>query len=109
MTEQQLEIGNPHAAEFNKMLASDMPLVDAVRQWAHISDSHLSTYHSSSEAINSLSDTESVAYLLTMCDGWDTYTIDPDRAADSRSIDSVMRDCWTTLEKARAALRQASA
>jgi hypothetical protein len=111
MAEQQPETaGSPYAAEFNKLLASDIPLADAVLQWAHLTDAHLSTYHSTSEALDSLSDTESAAFLLTMCEGWDTWdTYIPDLPVDSRPTDSVMRDCWAQLVKARAALRQASA
>jgi hypothetical protein len=96
MTEQ------PETTEFGKMLASDMPLVDVVRHWERTARPNVSSL----EALKALPDAESVAYALTMVEGWDTYTIDPARAADFLSIDCVLRDCWTQLENARLALRQ---
>jgi hypothetical protein len=93
------------SAEFNKMLASDMPLVDVVRHWERTALPNISSL----EALNALPDAEGTAYAITMAEGWDTYVIDPVRAAnDYLSIDSVRRDCWTQLENARLALRQAS-
>jgi hypothetical protein len=81
---EQPETGSPYAAEFNKLLASDILLADAVRQWADMTDSHLATYHSTSEALESLSDTESAAFLLTIGKGWDTWdTYIPDLPVDS--------------------------
>jgi hypothetical protein len=105
--QQQLETGSPFAAEFDARLKSDAPLIDVVRWWERITYSHLSTYVSSLEAINSLSDAESAAYLLTMYEDWDTYVIDPVRAADPyfESQDRIMRDLWTQLENARAWLQ----
>jgi hypothetical protein len=90
-------------SEFNKMLASDMPLADVVRHWERTARPNVSSL----AALKALPDAESVAYGLTMVEGWDTYTIDPARAdADFLSIDSVLRDSWTQLENARLALRQ---
>jgi hypothetical protein len=90
--------------EFDKMLASDMPLIDVLRYWARTVLPNISTL----EALNALPEAESVAYTLTMVTGWDTYAIDPVRAAnDYISVDSCLRDCWTELENARTRLRQA--
>jgi hypothetical protein len=95
----------PETTEFNKMLASDMPLVDVVRHWYRAVLPNVSSL----EALNALPDAESAAYNLTMVKGLDTYVIDPARAdANFLSIDSVLRDSWTQLENARLALRQAS-
>jgi hypothetical protein len=103
MTEQP-ETGSP-SAEFNKMLASDMPLVDVVRHWERTVLPNISSL----EELNALPDAEGTAYALTMVEGWDTYVIDQARAdANYLSIDSVQRDCWTELENARLALRSAT-
>jgi hypothetical protein len=103
---EQPETGSPSATEFDRMLASDMPLVDVVRHWERTVLPNISTL----EALNALPDAEGAAYAITMAEGWDTYVIDPVRAAnDYLSIDSVRRDCWTQLENARAASRKSTA
>jgi hypothetical protein len=105
MTE-QLETGSPHAAEFDAQLKSDTPLIDVVRWWDHVAGPNIRM-----DMVQVLSSAEAAAYTLTLYEGWDTYVIDPDRAADPffESQDRIMHDSWTKLENARAALRQASA
>jgi hypothetical protein len=57
------------------------------------------------DVVRMLTPAEAAAYGLVLCEGWENYNIDPDRAADPLSIDNHLRSCWTKLEDARAALR----
>jgi hypothetical protein len=66
----QPETGSPHAAEFNKMLASDMPLVDAVRQWDRTIGP--SIRGAEMEDLAALTPAEAAAFGLTAYDNWDT-------------------------------------
>ena len=106
MTEQQLEIGSPHATEFNKMLASDMPLIDVLRQWDRTVGPSIPM-----DTVIALTPADAAAFGIVMYENWDTYVIDPVRAADPyyESRDRIMHDCWVKLENIRATLRQASA
>jgi hypothetical protein len=112
MAELQPEtVGSPYAAEFGRMLASDMPLADVVHRWNTMANAYLSAYPTSLEALESLSDAEGDAYILGKCKGWDTYTLSElqnlkidHRATDFHSLD-LARESLARLEKARAALR----
>ena len=82
-----------------------MPLIDVVRWWDGIAgrDAHMGIMDEGQV----LSSAEAAACTLPWYEDWDTYVIDPVRAADPyiESQDRIMHDCWMKLENARAALQ----
>ena len=106
MAEQLLDTGSPLDTEFNKMLTSDMPLVDVVRHWERTVLPVVDSLRTA-QALEVLPHIECIAYNLTMYGDWDTYVINPARADfNYLSKDRAVRDYWTKLENARVALRQ---
>ena len=108
MAELNLETGTRYAAEFHKMLASDIPLIDAVRWWDRVASGEVLPNLGNKDLVISSAEAAAVDIVGYAAD-WDTYVIDPVRAGDPCSRDRTMHEGWVKLEGIRAKLRQASA